>query len=104
MVNLTSGRGVMSHMFKEYGPFVGEILTRMTGTLVSMETGIATAWALNQESLVIGRELGDRDCIATSLYSLGLVAFLRGEFDDTHSNITFRYSVSLPLLWRALSR
>jgi GTP-binding protein len=47
MVNLTSGRGVMSHMFKEYGPFVGEILTRVTGTLVSMETGIATAWALN---------------------------------------------------------
>ncbi len=47
MVNLTSGRGVMSHMFKEYGPFVGEILTRLTGTLVSMETGIATAWALN---------------------------------------------------------
>ena len=47
MVNLTSGRGVMSHMFKEYGPTVGEILTRLTGTLVSMETGIATAWALN---------------------------------------------------------
>jgi GTP-binding protein len=47
MVNLTSGRGVMSHMFKEYGPVVGEILTRLTGTLVSMETGIATAWALN---------------------------------------------------------
>lgn len=47
LVNLTSGRGVMSHMFKEYGPFVGEILTRLTGTLVSMETGIATAWALN---------------------------------------------------------
>jgi GTP-binding protein len=47
LVNLTSGRGVMSHMFKEYAPCVGEILTRMTGTLVSMETGIATAWALN---------------------------------------------------------
>jgi len=47
MVNLTSGRGVMSHMFKEYGSFVGEILTRVTGTLISMETGIATAWALN---------------------------------------------------------
>ncbi|MEI6083925.1 MAG: translational GTPase TypA [Verrucomicrobiota bacterium] len=47
MVNLTSGRGVMSHMFKEYGAFVGEILTRVTGTLISMETGIATAWALN---------------------------------------------------------
>ena len=47
VVNLTSGRGVMSHMFKEYGVCVGEILTRLTGTLVSMETGIASAWALN---------------------------------------------------------
>lgn len=47
LINLTSGRGVMSHLFKEYGPFVGEILTRNTGTLVSMETGTATAWALN---------------------------------------------------------
>ena len=47
LVNLTSGRGVMSHMFKEYAPFSGGILSRLTGTLVSMETGIATAWALN---------------------------------------------------------
>jgi GTP-binding protein len=47
LVNLTSGRGVMSHMFKSYEPFSGEITTRLTGTLVSMETGIATAWALN---------------------------------------------------------
>jgi len=37
----------MSHLFKEYGQWKGEILTRLTGTLVSMETGIATAWALN---------------------------------------------------------
>jgi GTP-binding protein len=34
-------------MFKSYEPFSGEITTRLTGTLVSMETGIATAWALN---------------------------------------------------------
>jgi GTP-binding protein len=47
MVNLTSGRGVMSHMFKQYAPHSGEIMTRLTGTLVSMETGLATAWALN---------------------------------------------------------
>src|SRR6266403_3508257 len=47
LVNLTNGRGVISHMFKSYEPFSGEIMTRLTGTLVSMETGIATAWALN---------------------------------------------------------
>jgi GTP-binding protein len=47
LVNLTNGRGVISHMFKSYESFSGEITTRLTGTLVSMETGIATAWALN---------------------------------------------------------
>jgi GTP-binding protein len=47
LVNLTSGRAAMSHLFKEYGLWKGEIMTRMTGTLVSMETGVATAWALN---------------------------------------------------------
>ncbi len=47
MVNITSGRAAMSHLFKEYGLWKGDIMTRLTGTLVSMETGIATAWALN---------------------------------------------------------
>ncbi len=48
LVNLTSGRGIMSHLFKEYRPFAGEISTRLTGTLVSMENGPATSYALNQ--------------------------------------------------------
>jgi GTP-binding protein len=47
LVNLTSGTAAMSHLFKEYGPWKGEIMTRATGTLVSMETGLATAWALD---------------------------------------------------------
>jgi GTP-binding protein len=46
LVNLTSGRGIMSHLFKEYAPFCGEISTRITGTLVSMETGTTTAYSL----------------------------------------------------------
>ncbi len=47
MVNLTSGRAVMSHMFKEYAPFCGAVTSRLSGTLVSMENGIATAFALD---------------------------------------------------------
>lgn len=46
LVNLTSGRAAMSHMFKEYGPFAGEIRTRFTGTLVAMEYGTSTYFAL----------------------------------------------------------
>ncbi|MEQ1843068.1 MAG: translational GTPase TypA, partial [Verrucomicrobiales bacterium] len=47
LLNLTSGEGIMSHLFKEYGPLVGEIRTRATGTLVAMEQGTAMAYALD---------------------------------------------------------
>jgi len=46
LVNLTSGHGIMSHLFKEYAPYAGDIVTRTTGTLVSMETGAATSYSL----------------------------------------------------------
>lgn len=46
IVNLTSGHGIMSHLFREYGPHAGEIVTRTTGTLVSMESGVATTYSL----------------------------------------------------------
>ena len=47
LVNLTRGLGVMSHLFQEYGPDRGEITARKNGSLVSIENGIATAYALN---------------------------------------------------------
>ena len=37
----------MSHLFHEYGPDRGEIAARKNGSLVSMEDGLATAYALN---------------------------------------------------------
>jgi GTP-binding protein len=47
LMNLTRGTGIMSHLFKEYGPKRGEIATRQNGVLVSMETGESTAFAIN---------------------------------------------------------
>ena len=47
LITLTSGHGVMSHSFLEYRPFCGEITTRSTGTLVSMEQGKAMPYALD---------------------------------------------------------
>jgi GTP-binding protein len=47
LVNATSGRGVMSHLFKEYGPHAGELRTRITGTLVATDHGVATTYALD---------------------------------------------------------
>jgi GTP-binding protein len=47
LVNLTSGEGLMSHLFREYAPFKGEIGGRGRGVMVSMENGVSTAYALN---------------------------------------------------------
>ena len=47
LVNQTSGQGVMTHLFKEYAPHAGEIITRVTGTLLATESGVATAYALD---------------------------------------------------------
>ena len=47
LVNLTRGEGLMSHLFREYAPFKGEIGGRGRGVMVSMESGISTAYALN---------------------------------------------------------
>jgi GTP-binding protein len=47
LVNLTRGEGMMSHLFREYAPFKGEIEGRTRGVMVSMEPGTSTAYALN---------------------------------------------------------
>jgi GTP-binding protein len=46
LTNQTSGRGVMSRMFECYAPYAGEVVTRQTGVLVSMDNGKANAYAL----------------------------------------------------------
>jgi GTP-binding protein len=46
VLNLTSGQGILSHLFLEYRPVSGEIRTRQTGTLVSMEKGESMTYAL----------------------------------------------------------
>lgn len=47
LVTLTSGHGVMSHLFLEYRRYCGDITTRQSGTLVSMENGKVMAYALD---------------------------------------------------------
>ncbi len=47
LLNLTKGTGIMSHLFKEYAPYKGEILTRPNGVLVALEDGESTAYALD---------------------------------------------------------
>ena len=47
LVNMTRGMGVIGHLFHEYGTDRGEIAARKNGSLVSMDAGEATTYALN---------------------------------------------------------
>ena len=42
----TKGLGLMSHIFKKYGPYKGDISTRLHGSLIAKETGRATAYSI----------------------------------------------------------
>jgi GTP-binding protein len=71
LLNLTRGEGFMSHLFREYAPFKGEIGGRGRGVMVSMESGVSTAYALNniqqrgrlfigpQENVYVGMIVGE---------------------------------------------
>ncbi|MDE0822075.1 MAG: translational GTPase TypA, partial [Opitutales bacterium] len=47
VLTLTNGEGIMSHHFKEYRTDSGDIRTRHTGTLVSIEKGEAMTYSLS---------------------------------------------------------
>ncbi len=71
MLTATAGEAVMTHRFKSYEPMKGEIPTRHVGSLVSMETGPSTAYAMDKlqdrgiffidpgEELYVGQVIGE---------------------------------------------
>ncbi len=75
LVNLTKGSGIMSHIFKEYAEFKGEIPTRNNGVLIAMEAGIAMAYSMEkiqergrlfvspQEEIYVGMIVGENSRI-----------------------------------------
>jgi GTP-binding protein len=76
LVNTTSGRGVFSHLFDSYRPYAGDIVTRQSGTLVSMETGKVMAYALDA--------LQDRGKLFVEPGELTYVGMLIGENPRKH--------------------
>ncbi|CAN5608784.1 translational GTPase TypA [soil metagenome] len=47
LLNVTAGEAVVTHRFKEYAPFRGEIPGRINGSLISMEQGEAIPYSLH---------------------------------------------------------
>jgi len=48
MLTATSGQAIMTHRFREFLPYKGEIISKLKGALISMEQGAATGFAINR--------------------------------------------------------
>jgi len=48
MLTATQGEAIMSHRFKNFAPFAGDVPSRMKGSLVSMEQGTALTYAIDR--------------------------------------------------------
>lgn len=48
ILTATAGEAVMNHRFESYKPYKGEIKGRINGSLISMESGMSTAYAIDK--------------------------------------------------------
>ena len=48
VLTASQGEAIMAHRFKEYQPFKGEIVRRLNGSMIAMETGTAYAYSIDK--------------------------------------------------------
>ena len=48
VLTASQGEAIMAHRFKEYQPYKGEIVRRMKGSMIAMETGTAYAYSIDK--------------------------------------------------------
>ena len=48
VMNVSAGEAIMAHRFMEYQPYKGDTPTRINGSLIAMEAGTASAYALDK--------------------------------------------------------
>jgi GTP-binding protein len=48
VLTATAGQGIMTHRFREYGPWAGEIEANNKGSIISGAKGVATEYSLNK--------------------------------------------------------
>ena len=79
----TRGTGLLHHVFKDYEPWMGELRTRTTGSVVSDRSGVATTYAIaplqDRTSLLIAP--------GTAVYE-GMIVGENSRLEDMNVNIT----------------
>jgi len=48
ILTATAGQAIMTHRFREFAPYKGDVPSRMKGSLISMEQGASTAYAIDR--------------------------------------------------------
>lgn len=48
VLTASQGEAIMAHRFKEYQPFKGDIVRRVNGSMIAMETGMAFAYSIDK--------------------------------------------------------
>ena len=48
VLTASQGEAIMAHRFKEYQPYKGDIVRRMNGSMIAMETGMAFAYSIDK--------------------------------------------------------
>ena len=79
----TRGTGLLHHVFENYEPWMGDLRTRMTGSVVSDRSGVATTYAIaplqERTSLLISP--------GTDVYE-GMIVGENSRLEDMNVNIT----------------
>ena len=110
VLTLSQGEAIMAHRLTEYEPYKGEISGRINGSLVSMETGISTAYTIDKlqdrgtffvdpgeeqyEGMVIGEHNRANDLVLNVVKSKQLTNFRAAGKDDS-AKITPKKQFSL---------
>jgi GTP-binding protein len=110
VLTATAGEAIMNHRFKAYEPYKGVIPGRINGSLISMETGPGTAYAIDKlqdrgfffvdpgEDVYMGQVIGEhnrQNDIVINIQKGKQLTNMRASGSDTNVRITPKIQFSL---------
>jgi GTP-binding protein len=110
VLTATAGEAIMNHRFKAYEPYKGQIPGRINGSLISMETGPGTAYAIDKlqdrgfffvdpgEEVYLGQVIGEhnrQNDIVINIQKGKQLTNMRASGSDTNVRITPKIQFSL---------
>jgi GTP-binding protein len=110
VLTATAGEAIMNHRFKAYEPYKGQIPGRINGSLISMENGAGTAYAIDKlqdrgsffvdpgEEVYMGQVIGEhnrQNDIVVNIQKGKQLTNMRASGSDTNVRITPKIQFSL---------